>query len=364
MKVFQFHSFYADYLSRFYGKNPQILKATYAETISALLADRYHSIHILSPVYSKSTNARFTVGNDKILQEKWAVEHGLKSRQLSDILLAQIEEFRPDVVYSLDPVRFGSTFLRRLPGCVKLTVCWFAAMGRHEGVAAHNLRICNFPSFLKEWHSVGLRSAYFSPSWDPVMPRRDFGLRPIDVSFVGQYSHYHKKRNKILEEVCEAFPDRTLRFALLHPRWRRISERRFLNRIPTFIPSLPKKLRRVSTDPVYGVDLYNLFSESKIVLNAAIDLAGDDRGNMRCFEAMGCGAALLSDDGVYPGEMPAGKVLRCFRSSEDAISAIREMLDNSSVTAELAENGLDCMKRHFSKDDQWAKFQDICATYL
>jgi hypothetical protein len=46
-----------------------------------------------------------------------------------------------------------------------------------------------------------------------------------------------------------------------------------------------------------------LIGSSKIVRSGAIDMAGADRGNMRCFEAMGCGALLLSDEGNYPEGM-------------------------------------------------------------
>ena len=37
---------------------------------------------------------------------------------------------------------------------------------------------------------------------------------------------------------------------------------------------------------MFGRALYELIGSSKIVLNGAIDMAGTDRGNMRCFETM------------------------------------------------------------------------------
>ena len=76
----------------------------------------------------------------------------------------------------------------------------------------------------------------------------------------------------------------------------------------------PKDIRAVSRDPVYGPDLYALISKSKIILNGAVDMAGDDRGNMRCFEAMGCAALLLSDAGVYPAGMRDNDTLLVYSS--------------------------------------------------
>src|SRR5258708_36033204 len=39
------------------------------------------------------------------------------------------------------------------------------------------------------------------------------------------------------------------------------------------------------------------------IFNGAIDMAEEDRGNLRCFEAMGCGALMISDRGRYPKGM-------------------------------------------------------------
>jgi hypothetical protein len=54
----------------------------------------------------------------------------------------------------------------------------------------------------------------------------------------------------------------------------------------------PDAIAGIAKPPVFGRLLYELIGSSKIVLNGAIDMAGTDRGNMRCFEAMGCGALL------------------------------------------------------------------------
>ena len=54
------------------------------------------------------------------------------------------------------------------------------------------------------------------------------------------------------------------------------------------------------------------------MLNGAIDMADRDRGNMRCFEAMGCGALLVSDDGNYPQGMSPGETMRAYTSAEHA----------------------------------------------
>ena len=80
----------------------------------------------------------------------------------------------------------------------------------------------------------------------------------------------------------------------------------------------PDAIAEIAKPPVFGRQLYELIGSSKIVLNGAIDMAGTDRGNMRCFEAMGCGALLVSDAGGYPDGMQPGpkKILARLRASD------------------------------------------------
>jgi hypothetical protein len=59
-------------------------------------------------------------------------------------------------------------------------------------------------------------------------------------------------------------------------------------------------IRAVTRDPIFGRDYYEVLSSAKIVLNGSIDMPSADRGNMRCFEALGSGSLLLTDEGNYP----------------------------------------------------------------
>jgi hypothetical protein len=49
----------------------------------------------------------------------------------------------------------------------------------------------------------------------------------------------------------------------------------------------PQAIRAISRPPIFGRDYYQVLADAKIVLNGAIDMAGTDRGNMRCFEVLG-----------------------------------------------------------------------------
>ena len=93
------------------------------------LGDRFGAPHFLQPVLSGDPSAFFTNGDDEILQRLWARENGMPGKaSMEGILLAQIEQHRTEVFYNVDPVRYPSAFVRKLPGCVRKTLGWRAAL--------------------------------------------------------------------------------------------------------------------------------------------------------------------------------------------------------------------------------------------
>jgi spore maturation protein CgeB len=94
-------------------------------------------------------------------------------------------------------------------------------------------------------------------------------------------------------------------------------------------------------------------------LNCAIDMAGEERGNMRCFEAMGCGALLVSDAGRYPDGMEPGSTIAAYGSSEEAAKLINERLADSSGSSQTASRGRQRIANIYSKSLQWQHFVDL-----
>jgi spore maturation protein CgeB len=75
------------------------------------------------------------------------------------------------------------------------------------------------------------------------------------------------------------------------------------------------------------------------VLNGAIDMAGADRGNMRCFEALGAGSLLLSDEGNYPDGMRDSETIVTYNSPEQAVNQIETLLEDSEIRLRIARAG-------------------------
>lgn len=356
MRLFQNSGVYPTYRPRLAHMTRGL--SSFAAARDAFLADRYGACHFLKPVLDGEPEAFFTNGDDESLQRKWAREQGLpRTTALSEILLAQIEHHHTEVFYNLDPMRYSSAFVLKLPGCVKRAIAWRAAPSPGADFSAYSLVVCNFPSILRSYEEKGWHSAYFAPAHDPEMDQYAANAeRPVDVIFVGGYSRHHRRRAEILEAVAARHTDLKVIFHLDQSRLNTLAESVVGQLLPLAKHRRPSHIRAVSASPVFGRELYWALSRAKIVLNGAVDMAGDDRGNMRCFEAMGCGCLLLSDTGDYPDGMCDGETMVTYGDGNDAVTKIAALMQSRLRVEKIATAGTAMIRSQYSKQDQWERF--------
>ncbi|RUV70448.1 MAG: glycosyltransferase family 1 protein [Mesorhizobium sp.] len=323
------------------------------------LNDRYGAAHILSPVHAGSPEAFFTNGDDEKLQRAWARDNGLgDAAPLADILLAQIEHHKTEIFYNLDPFRYDASFVRRLPGHVRRKIAWRAAPGRID-FSGYDLVVCNFPSMRKLWEEQGARTAHFFPAHDPeldaVAANRN---RDIDVLFFGGYSRHHQRRRQILEAVAGLSGRRRVVFHLDLSRYTPLAETPLGWFGPLGAVRRPRAIRKVSAPPVFGRAMYEQLGRAKIVVNASIDMAGPDRGNMRCFEAMGAGALLVSDSGNYPEPMRDGETMVVYEHPQDVSEKIERQLEDGNWDR-IGWAGNRAIREEYSKKHQFERFLEL-----
>jgi hypothetical protein len=354
MRVFQNNG-----LSRgFRSHRSDVSYQNFAAGRAQFLDTRFTASHILLPALSDSPNIFYTNGDDQDLQALWARENGLKTDNLELILLAQIEHHRAEVFYNLDPMRYDGAFVAKLPGSVKKSICWRAAPSGNVDLTKYDLVVCNFPSILNDWRQKGCKVAYFFPAHDRVMDayaesRRD----ELDLVFIGGFSRHHVKRSEALRAAASTSGIHS-RFYLEDSRLTRLA-----NFLP-FVPGLssyrhPEEIRAVRAGPVYGRDAYAALARARIVFNGAVDMAGDDRGNMRCFEATGCGAVLLTDFGNYPEGFIDGETMVTYSSPRQIPDLIQRLIKDVPWANSIAQAGCAMVKDRYSKERQWAKFQEL-----
>jgi hypothetical protein len=359
MRVFQNLGIYSAYAKQFNLSNFAAL--TFTDRRQAYLIDRYGASQLLDPILKGEETAFFTIGNDPILQSMWARENGLNPNSpLERILLAQIEAHRTEVFYNLDPMRFESNFVRKLPGCVRFSLAWRAAPSPGADFSAYDRVVCCFPSIIESWRRLGWRTGYLALAHDPITDAYAKNTdRPLDVLFIGSYSRHHSQRAQVLESVASLSPRYRVAYCLNRSRLTRIADSPL-----GLLPGLsrqrrPSNIRCLTIDPVFGLELYRLMSSAKIVLNGAIDMADKDRGNMRCFEALGCGALMLSDRGNYPDGFADGETMATYRNAGEAVARAAHILDNWERHREIAIKGGEMLRNRYSKTAQWEMFQKL-----
>jgi len=118
------------------------------------------------------------------------------------------------------------------------------------------------------------------------------------------------------------------------------------DRIPIFqygqspVKSYSETLLRSNQQPLYGIDMFNLFQKSKIVLNLHTGVAGDYAGNMRMFEVTGIGSCLLTDNKKNMNDLfEVGKEVMIYDSPEDCIEKVKWLLEHDQEREKIAMLG-------------------------
>ena len=362
MRIFQASSLYPAYLPSLERLFHEAEAQTFKQKIDVFLQDRFGATHILQPVLEQSEDAFFALGDTVSMQKAWAEEQGMPANaDLQSILLSQIEHHRTEVFYSMDPVRFGKQLLDRMPGCVKYSIAWRAAPSANDSFLAYDRIINNFPTILQQYQNQGANVGYFFPAFDPVMDEyaKPYIQRNTEIVFIGGYSRHHKKRGQFLNAIAKAYPDDT-HFHLDLSRFTRLAETPVGLIGPLAKHCRDRAIRSVTQKPVFGRALYKALGDAKITINAAIDMAGSARGNMRCWEAMGCGSLLFSDAGEYPAHMTAETMIR-YDDAAEAMAKLGELVEHGTDFQDVARRGNHAVKNHYSKAKQWDAFVDLIA---
>jgi len=352
-------------LNRAYHQRLDLLNksnTSFSDRINTFLADRYNAVHILDPIYSNA-DAFFTNADDRLTQLSWAKEKGISANATDDeILLNQIEEHKPDVFYNLDPMKFDSSFVKKIPSSVKYRVAWRAVLNKQTDISAYDLIVSNFPGILESFEQQGCKTAYFCPSHDPYMDSMASSQnRDIDVLFIGSYSRHHVKRAKVIEAVSTLSGKCNIQFHLAASKYTKVFESKLniLNLGSKY--QRPNSVKSCSYDPLYGIELLYTIGRSKIVLNGAIDMSGIDKGNMRCFEALGCGACMVTDRGNYPSGFVDGENYVSYDDHLDAVDVIKDLLSENGQEnlQRIAKSGYEMISKQYSKARQWDDFVRI-----
>lgn len=260
------------------------------------------------------------IANYPELQAKWADEHDVQG----DVLLAQIRDFEPDVVFMQDLSFCEPGVLWELAEQYVLAGQLSCPMPKTEQILPFECIFTSFPHYMEPLKSLGVHAVFNPLAFEPaVLDRLPRLPRIHDVAFVGGVgvpSHWSYGMH-VLEAVAMNIP--TAKF------WGYGYEQ--LN------PSSP--IKQAYQGEAWGLEMYVVLSQSRIVLNRHGEVAENYANNMRMFEASGTGALLLTEAKDNIRDYFAEDECVTYTSPMDAVDKIRYYLAHEDERAEIAAKG-------------------------
>ncbi|MCE3257935.1 MAG: hypothetical protein K0Q64_2018, partial [Nitrobacter vulgaris] len=355
LKFLQVHTFYDVYLDWLYRQHPHLARAPYAEQNRVLVEDAFSGVHMIAPYLDElGYDSQLVVANCGHAQFAWLREHGLPVEQANDlmwrIVRQQIEEIDPDVLYLSEPVQFPGAFLRTLPKKPRLVLGWRAA-NIPQDIDWHGFDV--MLSSLSRLREAAVKlGARYGEDFAPGIPERIYrsvrGIQPDhDVVFPGQLTlGQHPRRNYLLSRIAEVAARGDFNCAL-----------HLSGDLSLATPDMERFLR----EPVYGLAMHRALRSGRIAFDGrgniglvdansqeVVDLANQESGNMRIFEATGSGVFLLTE--YFPNlqkHFEIGKEIEVFHDDSDLIDKIRYYIAHPREREDIAERGLQrCLREH------------------
>lgn len=366
MRVFQTIHKYAPHIPLFEKRNniTDQTNLTFAELQRLIIDDGYASSYILFPaIEGKTDNVFFTIWNYERMQFLWAKEHGLNTRDLNKIKLAQVNWYKPDVFYNHSAF-CDENFIDYLGNRKNiLKICWYSVVTENPmKLKNYDIRLTLHRPYLYKWEESNLKSFELQPSFDSRLNKYDSLDKPIDFLFYGQYDPLlFGGRNNLVDKLLEYSLTGKVNMRI-HLHYNSLKKPfiniRFIRRIG-YNTKHSAFIATNSLPPLYGRDLYETIGKSKFVINGYGDFNTEFKSNMRLFEALNCGSLLISESGTYPEGFEANKNYIPYNNVNNLIDILPELLSNYSGKKEDMKLYVEKAREMYSKENQWKRFKEI-----
>lgn len=348
MKIAVLDTYYPAFLAQLYRSEPGLDRLSYPLQLSRLIDACFGT----ADFYSRHLNALGCEAIDLVancvpLQKTWADAHGLRTIEallrvptrllrlpmagsilaqlpgMSDVILAQMRAFQPDVLYCQDMNFLAPRVLRALKPHAKLIVGQIASpLPPKPFLLGYDLVLTSFPHFVDRLRGLGLRAEYFRIGFDTRVLER---LGPIEQdlgsSFVGGISRHHLRAVPLLEVLAQRTPTVFYGYGV--------------DALPASSP-----IRARHCGEVWGMDMYRALARSRVTLNRHIGVAENFANNMRLYEATGVGAMLITDHKDNLGSLfDVGREVVAYRSIDEAVELVEHYAAHPEQARAIARAG-------------------------
>ncbi len=246
---------------------------------------------------------------------------------LMGILLSQISEYKPDVIYSLNMNLMDSKTLKRIKSLGVVPIAQHASpIPPKVFFSDYDHIFSAHPGQVVYFQKQAISSSHLPLAFDleqfQRMELKGWPERSREITFVGTFGRHQKNTGPLMSAIAKKFPGFEL-FTLSSK-------------------SVLKKFGLMSNwrGNAWGRSMYEVLAESKIVINRHGPIAQGYSVNYRMFEATGMGALLLTEESLNIAELfePNREILT-YSSVEDLAEKIDFALANPDALRSIAKAG-------------------------
>lgn len=348
MRILIVDVYYPNFLRSFYYKNPKLKTEKFERHKRILMDEMFGTADFYSRALIKlgyPTND--VILNNEYLQKAWTEEHEISSLNFTNkiidvviskipaasnrvslnwelkILSEQIEDFKPDILYSHNLGYINPTFLKKIKPQLKMLVGQIASpVPPFRNLKIYDLIITSLPHFVEKFQKMGINSEYLPLCFESsILKKLPKQKRKYELTFVGGISRAHKEGLRLLNGLAQI-----IKFDV----WGYGKEELERN----------SNLYKFHHGEAWGKDMYNIMLQSKITINRHIDIAEDYANNMRLYEATGCGAMLITDKKKNLSDFfKIDKEIISYEDTDDLIEKIRYYLKKDKEREAIASAG-------------------------
>jgi hypothetical protein len=271
------------------------------------------------------------------------------SEWLKKILLHQVEKFKPDVIYIFSGVPIDASILDELRKVAKLLVCQWAAP-RISGYPyqRYDLIVSAAIHQVEYFRSIGIESEYLPLAFDDRVNKLvNMEQNRSGVVFLGSVLlPVHNQRRKLLEHLAKRVDE----FAIYG----------FLKNVPDSSPIIDKHRGLLA-----GLKMYEKYASAKIAIHSHIDMAKNNAGAKRMYEATGMGAMLLTDEKDNIADLFApGKEIVTYSSPADCVEKIKYYLEHDREREQIARAGMERTLQEYTYVEMMKQLIQIMDHYI
>ena len=302
---------------------------------------------------------------DKIAQEMYGFSFGIrkqagrvlgKIRPLDQkwthrVIRDYINHFKPDVIFARSqPI--GSQFWQQFRDRSLLVSRLSARMPKRWHPEDWDVVFTDLDIFKKffELHDVPtyLNKQGFDPRINSELVSRE---NKYEVVFIGGLgSQNFSNRTHFFEEIASKVNFKWWGY------WWEYGGEESLDDFPN--------LKRTFQGPTSGIEMYQIYKDSKIILNDYVDTSGNVGFNQRMFEAMGVGGCMLTRNAENFEKQFPENIFVTYDNVRDCIAKIEYFQKNEAKRIKIGQAASKFVAEHYSFEAIAEEFDNIIRYYL